>query len=228
MRVIIGDDAPIFRDYCTKSLTTLGVDVVAEAASPGELMSLMRRHLPDAVLLDIDFGGHRGPANDEGIGAAERLRADYPQLGIVMISVHMTPAYLERITEIGQGTHIGYLGKNRISDSQVIVAALERTIAGGIVVDQALADRMLSTRRVRKPLEALTDRQREAIGYLVQGHSNKSIAVLMGVELATVEATISDAFINLEIPKSRAANRRVLAALAWLEGTGILPPPDST
>jgi DNA-binding NarL/FixJ family response regulator len=63
-----------------------------------------------------------------------------------------------------------------------------------------------------------------AIGYLVQGHSNNSIAELMGVGLVTVEATISDAFTNLEIPKSRTASRRVLAALAWLEGTGILPP----
>jgi DNA-binding NarL/FixJ family response regulator len=228
MRVIIADDAPIFRDYCTKNLTALGVDVIAEAASPGELMSLMRRHHPDAVLLDIDFGGHRGePANDKGIGTAEQLRADYPQLGIVMISGYMIPAYLERITGIGQGTHIGYLGKNRISDCQVIVAALERTIAGEIVVDQALADLMLSTRRVRQRLTALTDRQREAMGYLVQGHSNKSIAALMSVELSTAEATISDAFTNLEIPKSRATNSRVLAALAWLEGTGILPP-DST
>jgi FixJ family two-component response regulator len=96
-----------------------------------------------------------------------------------------------------------------------------------IVIDQALAEQMLSTRRVRKRLEALTDRQREAIGFLVQGHSNKSIAALMGVELVTVEATVNDAFTNLEIPKSRTANRRVLAALAWLEGTGILPP-DST
>jgi len=225
MRVIIADDAPIFLDYCTKNLPALGVDVVAEAASPGELMSLMRRHLPDAVLLDIDFGGHRGePANDKGIDAAERLRADYPQLGIVMISVHMIPAYLERITKIGQSTHIGYLGKNRISDCQVIVGALERTIAGGIVVDQTLAKQMLSTRRVRERLEALTDRQREAMGYLVQGHSNRSMAALMGIELTTVEATVSDAFTKLDIPKSRAANRRVLAALAWLEGTGILPP----
>jgi DNA-binding NarL/FixJ family response regulator len=225
MRVIIADDAPIFLDYCTKNLPALGVDVVAEAASPGELMSLMRRHVPDAVLLDIDFGGHRGePTNDKGIDAAERLRAEYPQLGIVMISVHMIPAYLERITKIGQGTHIGYLGKNRISDCQVIVAALERTIAGGIVVDQALAKAMLSTRRVRECLEALTDRQREAMGYLVQGHSNRSIAALMSIELTTVEATVSDAFTKLEIPKSRTANRRVLAALAWLEGAGILPP----
>jgi len=228
MRVIIADDSPIFRDYCTKNLTRLGVDIVAEAASPGELMSLMPRHLPDAVLLDISFGGHDGrPADDEGIVAARRLRAEYPQLGIVMISVYMTSAYLERITGIGNGTYIGYLGKDRISDCQVIVAALERTIAGGIVVDQALADRMLSTRRVRKPLGALTGRQREAMGYLVQGHSNKSIAALMGVELATVEATLSDAFTNLKIPKSPTANRRVLAALAWLEGTGILSP-DST
>jgi DNA-binding NarL/FixJ family response regulator len=228
MRVIIADDAPIFRDYCTRNLTALGVDVVAEAASPSELMSLMRRHLPDAVLLDIDFGGNgREPTDDKGIDAAEQLRADYPQLGIVMISAHMIPAYLERIRTIGPGTHIGYLGKNRIADCQVIVDALERTIAGGIVVDQALADQMLGPRRVRDRLKALPKRQREAMAYLAQGHSNKSIAALMGIELSTVEATVSDVFTNLEIPKSDATNRRVLTVLTWLEGTGILPPDNT-
>jgi AmiR/NasT family two-component response regulator len=72
MRVIIADDAPALRAAYRRDLTELGADVVADAGSPSQLMADVRLHRPDSVLLDINFGGHRGkPRDDEGLAAAE-------------------------------------------------------------------------------------------------------------------------------------------------------------
>jgi DNA-binding NarL/FixJ family response regulator len=222
--VIIADDVPMLRDLYRQSIQALGVDVVAEAASTAELLIQVDTHRPDAALVDINFGGHLGrPQDDDGLYAAERLRADHPRLGIVMFSVHMTSAYLRRITAIGDGTHIGYLGKERIKDAHTIVDALERVTAGETVIDGALAEQMLRTRRVQDPIALLTARQREALELLAQGRTNKAIAEHMKVAVPTVEAYLSEVFKTLDIPASPDDHKRVLAVLAWLRSAGARP-----
>jgi DNA-binding NarL/FixJ family response regulator len=224
MRVIVADDVPMLRELYRHGIQARGVDVVAEAATTDELFVEVERHRPDAVLLDINFGGHLGrPQDDDGLGAAERLRAGDPRLGIVMFSVHMTPAYLRRITAIGDGTHIGYLGKERIKDAQTIADALGRVADGETVIDEALAGQMLSTRRVQDPIGQLTDRQREALELLAQGRTNKAIAEQMNLAVPTVEAYLSEIFRKLDIPTSPADHKRVLAVLAWLRSAGSRP-----
>jgi DNA-binding NarL/FixJ family response regulator len=224
MRVIIADDVPMLRDLYRQSIQALGVNVVAEAATIAELLVHVRTHRPDAVLVDINFGGHLGrPQDDDGLHAAMRLRGDDPLLGIVMFSVHMTPAYLRRITEIGDGTHIGYLGKERIKDAHTIVDALSRVTAGETVIDTALAEQMLRTRRVQDPIARLTARQREALQLLAQGRTNKAIAEQMNVAVPTVEAYLSEVFKTLDIPVSPDDHKRVLAVLAWLRSAGAGP-----
>lgn len=227
--MIVADDVPMLRDLYRQSIQALGVDVVAEAATTAELLVQVRGHRPDAVLVDINFGGHLGrPQDDDGLHAAERLRADDPRLGIVMFSVHMTPAYLRRITAIGDGTHIGYLGKERIKDAQTIVDALARVTAGETVIDGALAEQMLRTRRVQDPIALLTARQREALELLAQGRTNKAIAERMKVAVPTVEAYLSEVFKTLDIPASPDDHKRVLAVLAWLRSAGARPPGART
>jgi DNA-binding NarL/FixJ family response regulator len=228
--VIIADDAPTLRATYRRDLTELGVDVVADTASVDELLASVRLHRPEGVLLDINFGGHHGRSqDDDGLVAAARLRQDYPRLGIVMFSVHMTPAYLQRITQIGSGTHIGYLGKDRVRDTQTIVEALDRVVAGEVVIDQSLAGQMLGSRRVKDPLARLTNRQRQTLELLAQGRSNKAIAQEMGVVVPTVEAYLGEVFKTLDIPTTSDSSKRVLAVLAWLRSEGNLPlPADSS
>ena len=224
MRVIIADDVPMLRDLYRQSIQALGVDVIAEASTTAELLVQARAHRPDAVLVDINFGGHQGrPQDDDGLHAAERLREEHPLLGIVMLSVHMTPAYLRRITAIGDGSHIGYLGKERIKDAHTIVDALARVTAGETVIDHTLAKQMLRTRRVQDPIARLTTRQREALELLAQGRTNKAIAEQMNVAVPTVEAYLSEVFKALDIPTSPDDHKRVLAVLAWLRSAGPRP-----
>jgi DNA-binding NarL/FixJ family response regulator len=224
MRVIIADDVPMLRDLYRQSIQALGVDVVAEAATASELLIHARAHRPDAVLLDINFGGHQGrPQDDDGLKAAENLRTGHPRLGIVMFSVHMSAAYLRRITLIGDGTHIGYLGKERIKDARTIVDALTRVTAGETVIDKALAEQMLNTRRVQDPIAQLTDRQRQALELLAQGRTNKAIAGQMNVAVPTVEDYLSEVFKKLDIPTTPDDHKRVLAVLTWLRSTRSHP-----
>ncbi|MFD8217570.1 response regulator [Streptomyces sp. NPDC059697] len=225
MRVIIADDAPVLREVYGTALRNLGVDVVAEAATPGELFVQARRTRPDAVLLDINFADHQGaPENSAGLDAAVQLRAEFPSLGIVIFSVRMTLTYLERITGIGDGRGIGYIGKDRIRELQNVVEALQRTSVGGVYIDPALAGQMLTRRRVRDPISHLTDRQRTTLELAAQGHTNQAIAKRMRIAVPTVEANLTAVFRRLGIPTSDDAHKRVLAVLAWLRSAGSLPP----
>jgi DNA-binding NarL/FixJ family response regulator len=203
-----------------QALREQGTEVVGVVSSADELLIQARAHRPDAVLVDINFGGRRNSFNEDGLRAAAALRADYPELGIVICSVHMSAAYMKRITRIGEGTHIGYLSKDRV-DTRTVLDALARVIAGDIVVDQTLAAAMLSTRRVKDPISKLTVRQRQVLELLAEGRSNKAIAGKLHLAPATVEAYLSEVFKTLQIPASPDHHKRVLAVLAWLRSAGV-------
>src|ERR1039457_3822520 len=103
MRVIIADDAPFLRKVYSEALSAAGIDVVAEAATAGELIAQVRKHRPDAALVDISFRGSGAEGHgDDGIAAAETLRRECPTLGLLIFSVHMRPVYLARILDIGE------------------------------------------------------------------------------------------------------------------------------
>jgi DNA-binding NarL/FixJ family response regulator len=217
VRVIVADDAPTFRAFLNRELTELGADVVAEAATPDELIAAVHAHRPQAAIIDICFGGYRDQARDEaGLIAAARLRADCPELGLIMFSVYMTSAYLDRILKISS-SHIGYLGKDRINDFSVLVDALDRVVAGGTVIDQSLSAKLLRRRRARSLLDGLSPRKRQVLDLLVQGLTNKAIATRMHLKEQTVEGYLSEIFAHLDIAESPEVHKRVCAVLAWLD-----------
>ncbi len=221
--MIIADDSPGLREMLRQALEHMGVEVVADVANPTELMVQVRAYRPDAVLVDINFGGATGDVDDAGIRAAVTLRDDYPELGILLLSVYMTQAYLRRIAKIGDGTHIGYLGKDR-TRTREIYDALHRVAEGGIVLDPTLTAEMLRPSRVQNPLSKLTRRQREVLELLAEGYTNKAIADRLHVAIATIETYVSDVFNTLQIPRSSDDHRRVLAVLTWLRNVGTEPP----
>ena len=173
MRVIIADDAPAMRTLYSDLLTEAGIHVVALAASADELIAQVHKHQPDAVLLDISF--RRSDKNRDGIDAAAQLRADYPALGLLMFSAYMRPVYLARVLSIGE-SHIGFLGKNVVTDFGAVVEALRTVAAGGTAIDEDLWREMLQFRRARDQLDSLPARQRRTLELVARGMSNKQIA----------------------------------------------------
>jgi DNA-binding NarL/FixJ family response regulator len=223
MRVIIADDSPWLRSDYRQALIASRMDVVAEATGCDELITMVRRHRPEAAMVDICLGGIGTHGHDaDGLQAAERLRAEYPTLGLLIFSVFMSPSYLTRILSIGEH-HIGYLGKDRITDFGVVVEALERVAAGGTAIDENLWVELLHHRRARGRLDKLPARKRQALGLLARAMSNKAIAEEMGVEAHTVEDYLSQAFSVPQIPETPDVNKRVCAVLTWLRETGALP-----
>jgi len=225
MRVIVADDAPMLRsDYC-RALTASGIDVVAEAATADQLIAHVKTHQPDAALIDICLRGIGPQGHDEdGLGAAERLRANYPTLGLLIFSVIMNPSYLARILRIGEH-HIGYVGKDRVKDFGVVLDALHRVAAGETVIDPKLWIDLLNHRRARNRLGKLSPRKRQTLELMACGLTNKAIATEMGVEEETVEDYATQIFNLLDIPGPPDAHRRVHAVLTWLRETGALPGP---
>jgi serine/threonine-protein kinase PknK len=151
----------------------------------------------------------------EGLDAARTIRSELPQLAIVVLSAHVE---LDQATDlIGSGQRSGYLLKSRITDVDDFVDTLDRIIAGGTFVDPALVHELISARRVRDPLDALSPREREVLTLVAEGRSNAGIAHQLFVSDGTVEKHIRSILMKLDITEAPDDHRRVLAVLAYLE-----------
>ena len=212
MRVIVAEDLMLTRAGIVRLLAEAGIDVVAEVADAESLVSLVAAESPDAVIVDI-----RMPPThtDEGIVAAGRIRDAFPSVGVLVLSQYVEPTWaLRLISEHPEG--VGYLLKERVMDAAVIVDALRRVIDGETVVDPTIVARLLGRRRRQDPLDALTAREREVLGLLAEGLTNRAIAGRLVVTERTVEAHVSSIFGKLDLPDSPDHHRRVLAVLTLL------------
>jgi DNA-binding NarL/FixJ family response regulator len=152
---------------------------------------------------------------DEGIIAAQRIRADHPEVSVLVLSQYVEAAYaMDLIT--AQPEHVGYLLKERVQDFGTIVDALRRLMDAETVIDPTLVRQLLGRRRQPDPLAALTSREQEVLGLVAEGLSNRAISRRLGVTERTVEAHVTQIFQKLGLSESAESHRRVLAVLAWL------------
>jgi DNA-binding NarL/FixJ family response regulator len=212
MRVIVAEDLMLTREGIVRLLAEAGVEVIAQAPDADGLLGLVAREPPDAVILDI-----RMPPThtDEGIVAAGRIRDAFPGVGVLVLSQYVEPTWaLRLISEHPEG--VGYLLKERVMDAAVIVDALRRVIDGETVVDPTIVARLLGRRRRQDPLAALTTREREVLGLVAEGMTNRAIAQRLVVAERTIEAHMSSIFGKLDLPETPDHHRRVLAVLTLL------------
>jgi DNA-binding NarL/FixJ family response regulator len=125
------------------------------------------------------------------------------------------PSYALRLIE-ELPERVGYLLKERIFDVAVLVDALRRLSAGETVIDPTIVSRLLGRRRREDPLARLTDREREVLGLIAEGLSNRAIAARLFVTTRTVEAHTKQIFAKLDLDTGPDSHRRVLAVLAML------------
>jgi DNA-binding NarL/FixJ family response regulator len=212
MRVVIADDSLIAREGIVRLLAASGVDVVAQCADADELLRAVETTTPDAAVVDI-----RMPPTytDEGLVAAQTLRAAHPDLGVLVLSQHLDAGYALRLVEESPGG-VGYLLKERVSDIGAVVDALARVVAGETVVEPAIVAELLGRLRRGDPLGTLTGREREVLGLVAEGFSNRAIATHLFVVERTVEAHVTSIFLKLGLADSGGHHRRVLAVLAYL------------
>jgi DNA-binding NarL/FixJ family response regulator len=212
MRVIVADDVMLTREGIVRLLEDAGVDVVAQAADAESLLREVRLKRPDAAIVDIRMPPTH---SDEGLVAAQRIRADHPEVGVLVLSQYVEPSYAMRLLE-EYPERIGYLLKQRVFDVAVLIDALRRIDDGETVVDPTIVARLLGRRRRADPLAELTTREREVLGLVAEGLSNRAIAGRLFVTERTVEAHVKQVFLKLALELNPESHRRVLAVLAFL------------
>ena len=153
---------------------------------------------------------------DEGLVAAQQIRREHPAVGVLLLSQYIEPSYAMRLLE-EHPERVGYLLKERVFDVAILVDALRRIADGETVVDPTIVSRLLGRRRREDPLADLTEREREVLGLIAEGLSNRGIAARLYITERTVEAHVKQIFAKLQLDASHPeSHRRVLAVLTYL------------
>jgi DNA-binding NarL/FixJ family response regulator len=217
-RIVLADDAFIIREGVRQVLEHEGYDVIAVAEDFDELLAAVEEHAPEVVITDIRMPPTR---TDEGIRAARQIKAEHPEIGIVVLSQYVEPDYALKLLEDGSAG-LAYLLKERVGDSGALADAVERVAAGESKIDPKVVDALVQGRVEQKQgkLERLTDRETEVLGELAGGRSNKAIADVLYLSERAIEKHINSIFTKLDLIPERETNRRVLAVLLYLSETG--------
>jgi DNA-binding NarL/FixJ family response regulator len=213
MRVVIAEDMALLREGLTRLLDEAGFDVVGGAGDLPGLLELVNKTAPDVALVDIKMPPTH---TDEGLQAAAIIRERHPDTGVLLLSSYLESRYASSLLESHPASS-GYLLKERVYDPAVLADALERVYAGQCVVDPAIVSQLLGRRRQRGPLDELTEREREILALMAEGHSNHAICGQLVISPRTVESHVRSVFMKLGIPESSDSSRRVLAVLTFLQ-----------
>jgi DNA-binding NarL/FixJ family response regulator len=213
VRVVVADDSTLLREGVVRLLEEAGLEVVGQAADAEELLRKVRAHKPDVAVVDV-----RMPPThtDEGLRAAKEIRAELPEVSVLVLSQYVEVAYArELLAESAEG--LGYLLKDRVADVGALTDAVRRVGAGGSALDPEVVSQMLGRRRREDPLEELTPREREVLGLMAEGRSNASIAGELVVTERAVEKHVTGIFSKLGLEAGGEDHRRVVAVLRFLD-----------
>ena len=211
VRIVIGEDAVLFREGLATLLEDAGMEVVGRAGDADTMVQLVLDTDPDLVISDI-----RMPPDltDDGARAAKRLRGLRPQLGIVLLSQHLESTHSVEL--VGQGG-FGYLLKDRVLDVDDFLESLTQVAAGGSALDPEVVRRLLDPVGRDDPLATLSPREREVLGLMAEGKTNIAIARRLWLSERTVETHVANIIgkLGLAVPGDE-SHRRVQAVLLYL------------
>ena len=212
IRVVVADDSALFREGMRAVLTQAGFEVAGLAADATSLVQIVAEAGPDVAITDI-----RMPPTltDEGLEAARRIRAEHPDVGVLVLSTYVETDFAEALLIESDGRS-GYLLKDRVADLDELTEAIRRIARGGVVVDPAVVAELLGRRRPRDPVQDLSGRERDVLRLMAEGRSNQAISDRLFLSSRTVEAHIRSIFTKLGLSAGAEDHRRVLAVLAFL------------
>lgn len=213
MRVVVADDSTLLREGVVRLLEEAGLEVVGQAADGEELLRKVRAHKPDVAVVDV-----RMPPThtDEGLRAAREIRAELPDVSVLVLSQYVEVAYArELLAESAEG--LGYLLKDRVTDVDAFADAVRRVAKGGSALDPEVVSQMLGRARRDDPLAELTPREREVLALMAEGRTNAAIAEALVVTDRAVEKHVTGIFAKLDLPAGGEDHRRVLAVLRFLD-----------
>jgi DNA-binding NarL/FixJ family response regulator len=219
LRLVVAEDNLLVREGIVTLLDHQeGLEVAAACGTYDDLIEAVDRERPDVVLTDI-----RMPptGTDEGIRAALAIRKVHPTTGVVVLSQFVDPAYALALLEGGSEGR-AYLLKERVSDANQIVHAVEEVARGGSVIDPLVVEALVAQRASQSSsvLVRLTPREREVLEQMGQGRNNAGIAQALFLSERAVEKHINSLFSKLGLSEEPDVHRRVKAVLLYLAEAG--------
>lgn len=221
MRVVIADDHYLVREGVQRALedADVPIEVVAAVSSAAELLDAVERLVPDAVVTDI-----RMPDGTEGIEAAQTIRAEHPDVGVVVLSQHVDGQYA--LALFSQGTEgLAYLLKERIGEVDPLSEALLAVVDGRSAIDPEVLEALVAQRSqtASSPLRQLTPREGQVLQAMAEGCTNATIADRLHLSESSVEKYSSSIFSKLGLSEEPGVHRRVAAVVAFLRDPAALP-----
>jgi DNA-binding NarL/FixJ family response regulator len=215
VRVVIAEDLFLLRDGLVRMLEAFGFEIAAAVDNGPELSRALLELEPDVAVVDV-----RLPPSfsDEGLQCALEARRKRPGLPVLVLSQHVEQLYARELLADGTGG-VGYLLKDRVFDADQFTDAVRRVASGGTAMDPQVIQQLLSRRSQEAPMAKLTGRERDVMELMAQGRSNAAIATQLVVTERAVAKHTSNIFGKLGLPPSDDDNRRVLAVLAYLDGS---------
>jgi DNA-binding NarL/FixJ family response regulator len=215
IRLVLAEDNLLVRAGLVKLLDEeADLEIVDVCGDHDALMGSVESDLPDVVVTDI-----RMPPglSDEGIRAAAALRTSHPQVGVVVLSQYLEPAYALALFDSGSNGR-AYLLKDRVADLGQLASAIRTVASGGSVIDPLVVDALVATRSRApdSPLMRLTSREREILVQMAQGKSNAGVAESLYLSERAVEKHINSIFSKLQLGAEPGVHRRVKAVLLFL------------
>jgi len=211
LRVLMADDHPIVLAGM-KALVAAesDLDIVGEARDGRTALQLAKDLRPDAAVLDIAMPGMNG------LEVAQVLRAEAPEIRVIILTVHEDRAYLRQLLEVGVSA---YLLKR--SAAEELVRAIHAVAEGGLYLDPAIAGKVVGATTRSAPNSALntpaelSERETEVLRLLAEGHTSKEISSRLAISVKTVETYKARAMDKLRF-KSRVDVVRYAASRGWL------------
>ncbi len=215
--LVLAEDSFIVREGVRMLLEQAGYDLEAAVETYDELMAAVEVHHPDVVVTDIRMPPTR---TDEGIRAAREIREVHPDIGVVVLSQYVEPAYALALFDRGS-SGLAYLLKERVGDLDRLSGAIESVASGGSVLDPLVVDALVEARMKRQTghLDRLTPRETEVLAEIATGKSNAAIAETLYLSERGVEKHINSIFTKLDLAPEPDTNRRVRAVLVYLAET---------
>jgi DNA-binding NarL/FixJ family response regulator len=219
LRVVFADDNYLVREGVAALMAEVDdLELVETVADPHSLLKAVAEQKPDAVLTDI-----RMPPSftTEGIDAAKRIRAEYPSIGVVVLSQYVEEDYAFELLENGVAG-LGYLLKERVSQLDELVRALHEVSRGGSALDPKVVEGLMARKanEAKSPLLGLSEKERSVLEAMATGRNNATIAKTLFMSERAVEKHIGSVFQKLGLIEEGEVNRRVMAVLAFLEASG--------
>lgn len=212
MRILIAEDSVLLREGLVRLLTDAGHDIVHTTGDATDLLGAVSAHEPDLAVIDV-----RMPPTftDEGIRAAVLIRAQNPEVGVLVLSQYVEERYASDLIADNSGG-FGYLLKDRVADVSDFLEAVDKVASGGTVLDPEVVSQIMVRSRRDTGIDRLSAREREVLALMAEGKSNSAIASALFLSAGAVEKHISSVFTKLGLSAGADDNRRILAVLKFL------------